>query len=64
MLRCTVADVFLSGRSAFQVENAKQSGIFALYPLFPTELISQNSDEPTLEIARRSVKAYTGPTTS
>lgn len=35
-----------------------------LYPIFPTELLSQASDEATLEIARRSVKQYTGPTTT
>ena len=35
-----------------------------LYPIFPTELLSQASDEAALETARRSVKQYTGPTTT
>jgi hypothetical protein len=35
-----------------------------LYPIFPTELLSQASDEATLEMARRSVKRYTGLTTT
>jgi hypothetical protein len=35
-----------------------------LYPIFPTELLSQASDEADLETARRSVKQYTGPTTT
>jgi hypothetical protein len=38
------------------------SGIFALYPLFPTELLDADyPDEATLDIARRSAKQYTGP---
>ena len=35
-----------------------------LYPIFPSELLSQASDELALETARRSVKQYTGPTTT
>jgi hypothetical protein len=35
-----------------------------LYPIFPSELLSQASDEAALETARRSVKLYTGPTTT
>ena len=45
-------------------EGANASGIFALYPLFPSELMSQASEEAGLETARRSVKKYTGPTSS
>ena len=43
---------------------ANSSGIFSLYPIFPTELLSLASDVATLDTARRSVKQYTGPSTT
>ena len=45
-------------------DGANHSSIFALYPIFPTELLTQASDEAALDVARRSVKRYTGPTTT
>ena len=45
-------------------DGANRSSIFSLYPIFPSELLTQASDEAVLETARRSVKRYTGPTTT
>ena len=45
-------------------DGANRSSIFSLYPIFPSELLTQASDEAVLETARRSVKRYTGPNTT
>ena len=50
--------------SCWKNATIEQSGVFALYPLFPTELMGADSNETVLDVARRSVKQYTGPDTT